>query len=111
MPVTGAVHVKVPVTPLARLAIDAGEGPVNAPIVAVPKRVRAAGTIFVTVLPVLFATVIVNVAVSPEKTHVGLAMTGPLTERPIVSRLTTSVLEVALLDVAELVLLRALAIK
>lgn len=66
-PVTGAVHVNVPELPLAIDAMEAGDGPVNAPIVAVPVFVSADGTTLLTVLPVAFVTVITKVAVSPEK--------------------------------------------
>lgn len=73
-PVTGAVHVNVPDAPLAIDAIEAGLGPVNAPIAAVPvvNFVRADGTTLFTAPPVLFVTVITKVAVSPEKRQVGV---------------------------------------
>lgn len=59
---------------MARDAIDDGVGPLNEPITALPKRVRADGTIFVRVPPVAFVTVIVKVAVSPEKRQSGVTI-------------------------------------
>lgn len=105
VPVIGAVHVNVPVPPFAILAMHAdGVGPVKAPIVAVPKGVNGDGLTLFTAAPVLFVTVMVKVAVSPEKTHVGLATMGPLTAIPIVKRLTVRILEFALLDVTVAIL-------
>ena len=105
-PVTGAVQVKLVLTPFARLATEAGAGPLKAPMVAVPRRVSAEGVTLEIVLPVLLVTSILNVAVSPGKIQgEGLATISTL------SGLTRSVLETAGLDVALLVLLRTLAVK
>lgn len=57
---------KVPDAPFAMDAMDAGLGPVNAPIVAVPPLVRADGVTVFIALPVPLVTVIVKVAVLPE---------------------------------------------
>lgn len=59
---------------MGRDAIDDGVGPLNEPITAVPKPVRADGTMFVRVLPVAFVTVMVKVAVSSEKRQSGVTI-------------------------------------
>jgi len=71
-PVTGAVHVNVRGVSAGRSAMDAGEGPEIVPMVDVPNLLSADGTTFVCEPPVL-NTVMVKVAVSPEKTQPVLA--------------------------------------
>lgn len=105
VPVTGAVQVKLAMTPFARLATEAGVGPLKVPMVAVPRRVSAEGVTLEIALPVLLVTSILNVAVSPGKMQEGLAII------PTLSGLTKSVLETAAREVALLVLLRTLAVK
>ena len=60
--------------PFSMLAMDAGAGPVNAPITAAPVtiRVKAEGTTLFTVPPEMFVTVITNVVVLPGKRQAGL---------------------------------------
>jgi hypothetical protein len=75
---------------------------VKAPIVVLaPARVSAEGAMLVNVPPVLFVTVMTNVAVSPEKWQVVSATYGPVIAIPTLSGLTLSTFDVPLREVTE----------
>src|SRR6266480_2392421 len=100
---TGAVQVYLHQPPLG-----SGNAPlhevgcaVKAPIVVfVPARVSAEGVMLVTLAPVLFVTVITNVAVSPEKWQVVSATYGPVIAIPTLNGLTLSTFELPVREVA-----------
>jgi hypothetical protein len=77
-------------------------GPVKAPIVVfVPARVSAEGVMLVKGAAVLLVTVMMNVAVSPEKWQVPSAGYGPVTAIPTLNGLTLSTFDVPLREVTE----------
>jgi len=88
----------------AILAIEEGVGPENIPIVAPETTgVKAEGATLVTVVPVVFVTVMTKVAVDPGKRQAGLFVMAAVNAqlRPDATLTAEDVMEFDVLDVPE----------